>query len=87
MVLQTGARLKAKDVEPVMLSVSFVFLRRVDASSPISFVHDGDDTSPAANELMPRDLVDLEAFWWWRDVDRDVEGWGLCGEGVERVFM
>ena len=62
MVLQTGARLKAKDVEPVMLSVSFVFLRRVDASSPISFVHDGDDTSPAANELMPRYLVDLEAF-------------------------
>ena len=64
-----------------------MFPRKAEEFYLISFVHDGDDTSPAANELMPRDLVDLEAFWWWRDVDRDVEGWGLCGEGVERVFM
>ena len=53
----------------------------------MSFVHNGDDTSPAANELMPRVLVDLEAFRRWRDVvERDVEGRGLSGEGVEYVF-
>ena len=53
----------------------------------MSFVHDGDDTSPAANELVTRDLVDLEALRRWRDVvDRDVEGRGLRGEGVEHVF-
>ena len=53
----------------------------------MGFVHDGDDTSPATNELMPRDLVDLEAFRRWTDVvDRGVEGRGLCGEGVEHVF-
>ena len=52
----------------------------------MSVVHDGDDTSPAANELMSRDLVNLEAFRGWRDVvDRDVEGRRLCGEGVEHV--
>ena len=28
----------------------------------MSFVHDGDDTFLAANELVPRDLVDLDAF-------------------------
>ena len=51
------------------------------------FVRDGDDTSPAANELVPRDLVDVEAFRPWCDVvNRDVEGRGLCGEGVEHVF-
>ena len=53
----------------------------------MSFVHDGNDTYPAANELVPRDLVDLETSRRWRDVvDRDVEGRGLCGEGVEHVF-
>ena len=53
----------------------------------MSFVHDGDDNSPAANELVPRDLVDVGAFRRWRDVvDRDVEGRGLCGEGVEYVL-
>ena len=53
----------------------------------MSFIHDGDDTSPAENELMPRDLVDFEVFRRWRDVvDRDVEGRGRCGEGVEHVF-
>ena len=53
----------------------------------MSFVHDGDDTFLAANELVPRDLVDLDAFPRWRDmVDRDVEGRGRCGEGVEHVF-
>ena len=41
----------------------------------MSFVHDGNDTYPAANELVPRDLVDLETSRRWRDVvDRDVEG-------------
>ena len=50
-------------------------------------VHDGDDTSPAAKELMLRDLLDREVFRRWRDVvDRGVEGRGLCGEGVEQVF-
>ena len=44
----------------MVLSIPFVSPRRAEESCPLGFVHDGDDASPAANELMPRDLVDLE---------------------------
>ena len=67
-VLRRGARPIAKDVGPVVLYIPFVFPRRYEESRPVSFVHDGDYTSPAANELMPRDLVDLEAFRRWRNI-------------------
>ena len=41
-----------------------------------------------ANELVLRDLVDLEAFRRWRDdVDRDVGRRGRCGEGVEHTLV
>ena len=53
----------------------------------MSLVHDHEDAFPAANELMSRDLVDLEPFRRWRDVvEGDVEGRGLGGEGVEHVL-
>ena len=51
----------------------------------MGFVHDRENASPAANELMSRDLVDLEAFRRWRDVvEGDVKGRGIGGE-VEHV--
>ena len=50
-------------------------------------VHYRENASPAANELVSRDLVDLEAFRWWRDVvEGDVDGRGLGGEEVEHVL-
>ena len=53
----------------------------------MGFVHDHENASPAANELMSRDLVDLEAFRRRRDVvEGDVEGRGPGGEGVEHVL-
>ena len=33
-----------------------------EKSDTMGFVHDREDASPAANELMSRDLVDLEPF-------------------------
>ena len=53
----------------------------------MGLVHDCEDAYPASNELMSRDLVDLEPFRQWRDVvEGDVEGWRLGGEGVELVL-
>ena len=53
----------------------------------MGLVHGGENASPAANELMSRDLVDLERFRRWRDVVAgDVEGRRLGGEGVEHVL-
>ena len=53
----------------------------------MGLVHDRENASPTSNEWMSRDLVDLKAFRWWRDVvEGDVEGRGLGGEGVEHVF-
>ena len=64
-----------------------MFARRAEDSGAKSFVHDGDDNSPAANELVPRDLVDVGVFRRWNDVvARDVEGRGLCGGGVDHVL-
>ena len=55
-----------------------MFPRRAEESGPVCFVHDGDNASPAENELMSRNLVDLEAFGQRRDVVKgDVEGRGL----------
>ena len=86
-MLGRGAGPVAKDVLPVVLEVAFVFPGRAEESGPMGFVHDREDTSPAANELMPRDLVDLKAFRRWRDVvEGDVEGRGLGGERVEDVL-
>ena len=52
----------------------------------MGLVHDCKDASPAANELMSGDLVDLEPFRWLRDVEKDVEERRLGGEGVEHVL-
>ena len=66
----------------------FVFpCGRAENSGPMGLVHDGEETSPAANELMCRDPVDLEPFRRLRDVvEGDVEEWRLDGEGVEHVL-
>ena len=56
-------------------------------SGTMGFVHDRENASPAANELMSRNLFDHEAFRRWRDViESDAEGRGLEGEGVEHVL-
>ena len=69
------------------LQVSFVFPRKAKESGPMCFVHYGEDAYPAANELVYRDLIDLEAFGRWGDVvEGDVEGRGLSGEGAEHVL-
>ena len=47
----------------------------------MGFVHDRDNAYPAANELLSRDLVDLEAFRRQRDVIQgDAEGQTLGEE-------
>ena len=54
----------------------------------MGFAHDRDNASPAANELLSRNLVDLEAFRRNRDVvEGDVEGRRLEGEYVQRVIV
>ena len=86
-MLGRGARPIEKDVGSVKLQVSFVFPRRAKESSPVYFVHHGENASPTTNELVSRDLINLEAFGWWRDVvEGDVEGQGLGGEGAENVL-
>ena len=54
----------------------------------MGLVHDREDASPAANELVSRDLVDLEPLRRWRDIVKgDVERRRLGGEGVEHVLV
>ena len=51
------------------------------------FVHHGENASPVTNELVSRDMVNLEAFGRWRDVvEGDVEKRGLGGEEAEHVL-
>ena len=53
----------------------------------MTFVHDSENTSPAANELMSRDPIYLEAFRRWRYVvEGDVKERALRGEGVRHVL-
>ena len=53
----------------------------------MGLVHGRENASPAANELISGDQVDLEPFRRWRDVvEGDVKGRRLGGEGVEHVL-
>ena len=64
-----------------------MFPGRAEKSGPMGLVHDREDAFRAANELMFRDLVDLEPSRRWRDIVKgDVEGRGLGEEGVEHVL-
>ena len=56
-------------------------------SGTMGFVHDRENASPAAKELMSRGVFDHEAFRRWRDIiEGNAEGRGLGGEGVEHVL-
>lgn len=53
----------------------------------MGLVHDDENAPPAANELVPRDLVDLDPFRRLRDVvEGDVELRKLIGGGVDHVL-
>ena len=58
-----------------------MFPRRAEEYGPVCFVHHGENASSATSELVPRELVDLEAFGRRRDVVKGgMEGRGLDGE-------
>ena len=64
-----------------------MFPRKAEQSRPVGLVHDRENASPAAKELMFRNVVDLEPFRRWRYVvEGDVEGRRHGGERVEHVF-
>ena len=86
-VLWRCARPIVEGVKPEVFWGQSVFSERAKESGPVYFVHDDENASPAANELISLDRIDPEAFRRWRDVVKgDVEGWGLSGKCVERVL-
>ena len=64
-----------------------MFLRRAKKSGPMRFVHDGENTTTAANALVSCDLLDLETFARrCYVVEGDVERRGLGRKRVEHVL-
>ena len=71
---------------PEVSKVQLVFPRRIEKSNPVGLVQKDNHPAVAAYELMPRDLLDVEAFRWRSDVvDGDVVRWGLGGRSWEHL--
>ena len=49
-----------------VVGLVFVFSGRAEEFGPTGFLHGRENASPAANELMFRDSIDVEAFRRWR---------------------
>ena len=62
LVLCRGAAPVAEDVAPEVSWVPFPLPGRAKQSGPVGFEEGGDNPATATNELVARDLFDLEAF-------------------------